>query len=93
MSATWVTGRIRKRGKRPYRRGGLRLGFFTTPTGEARASSTGRSNVLRRSVEVAPYASVDYRAKLRAHRVRRSMSCKGACWDSEYTGVCHKAAA
>jgi putative transposase len=29
-----------------------------------------------------PYASADYRAKLRAHRVRRSMSRKGDCWDN-----------
>jgi putative transposase len=29
-----------------------------------------------------PYASDGYRAKLRAHRVRRSMSRKGDCWDN-----------
>jgi putative transposase len=29
-----------------------------------------------------PYASDDYRAKLREHRVRRSMSRKGDCWDN-----------
>jgi putative transposase len=29
-----------------------------------------------------PYASDDYRAKLRHHRVRRSMSRKGDCWDN-----------
>jgi putative transposase len=29
-----------------------------------------------------PYASDDYRAELRANRVRRSMSRKGDCWDN-----------
>ena len=29
-----------------------------------------------------PYASGDYRAELRAHGVRRSMSRKGDCWDN-----------
>jgi transposase InsO family protein len=38
--------------------------------------------VLLRPVEFTPYASDDYRAELRANRVRRSMSRKGDCWDN-----------
>lgn len=38
--------------------------------------------LLHHSDRGSPYASSDYRATLRAHRVRRSMSRKGDCWDN-----------
>jgi putative transposase len=38
--------------------------------------------LLHHSDRGSPYASADYRAKLRCHRVRRSMSRKGDCWDN-----------
>ena len=38
--------------------------------------------LLHHSDRGSPYASSDYRAKLRAHRLRRSMSRKGDCWDN-----------
>jgi putative transposase len=38
--------------------------------------------LLHHSDRGSPYASDDYRAELRAHRVRRSMSRKGDCWDN-----------
>jgi transposase InsO family protein len=41
-----------------------------------------RPGLLHHSDRGSPYASADYRAKLRAHRVRRSMSRKGDCWDN-----------
>ena len=37
---------------------------------------------LHHSDRGSPYASADYRAKPRAHRVRRSMGRKGDCWDN-----------
>jgi putative transposase len=38
--------------------------------------------LLHHSDRGSPYASDDYRAELRLHRVRRSMSRKGDCWDN-----------
>lgn len=38
--------------------------------------------LLHHSDRGSPYASDDYRAELRAHGVRRSMSRKGDCWDN-----------
>jgi transposase InsO family protein len=38
--------------------------------------------LLHHSDRGSPYASDDYRAELRANRVRRSMSRKGDCWDN-----------
>jgi len=38
--------------------------------------------LLHHSDRGSPYASDDYRAELRAHHVRRSMSRKGDCWDN-----------
>jgi transposase InsO family protein len=38
--------------------------------------------LLHHSDRGSPYASHDYRAELRAHRVRQSMSRKGNCWDN-----------
>lgn len=38
--------------------------------------------LLHHSDRGSPYASADYRAKLRANGVRRSMSRKGDCWDN-----------
>jgi transposase InsO family protein len=38
--------------------------------------------LLHHSDRGSPYASKEYRATLRAHRVRRSMSRKGDCWDN-----------
>jgi transposase InsO family protein len=38
--------------------------------------------LLHHSDRGSPYASADYRAKLRANCVRRSMSRKGDCWDN-----------
>jgi transposase InsO family protein len=38
--------------------------------------------LLHHSDRGSPYASDDYRARLRTHRVRRSMSRKGDCWDN-----------
>lgn len=38
--------------------------------------------LLHHSDRGSPYASADYRAKLRAHGARRSMSRKGDCWDN-----------
>lgn len=38
--------------------------------------------LLHHSDRGSPYASGDYRAKLRAHSLRRSMSRKGDCWDN-----------
>jgi hypothetical protein len=38
--------------------------------------------LLHHSDRGGPYASDDYRAKLKKHRVRRSMSRKGDCWDN-----------
>jgi len=46
-----------------------------------RGDHHGASCIIR-TVEVAPYASDDYRAELRAQGVRRSMSRKGDCWDN-----------
>jgi putative transposase len=39
------------------------------------------------------YASGDYRDALKAIGAVASMSRKGDCWDSEYTGVCYGMAA
>ena len=39
------------------------------------------------------YGSDDYLAALKELGARPSMSRKGDCWDSEYTGVCHRTAA
>ena len=38
--------------------------------------------LLHHSDRGSPYASEDYRAELRTHGVRRSMSRKGDCWDN-----------
>jgi transposase InsO family protein len=38
--------------------------------------------LLHHSDRRAPYASADYRAILKVHGVRRSMSRKGDCWDN-----------
>jgi putative transposase len=40
------------------------------------------AGLVHHSDRGSPYASEDYRAKLRTHRVRRSMSRKGDCWDN-----------
>ncbi len=40
------------------------------------------AGLLHHSDRGSPYASADYRAKLRAHGARRSMSRKGDCWDN-----------
>ena len=41
-----------------------------------------RPGLLHHSDRASPYASDDYRAELRAHCMRRSMSRKGDCWDN-----------
>jgi transposase InsO family protein len=38
--------------------------------------------LLHHSDRGSPYASGDYRARLRAYRARQSMSGKGDCWDN-----------
>lgn len=40
------------------------------------------AGLLHHSDRGSPYASDDYRAVLRAHKMRRSMSRKGDCWDN-----------
>lgn len=41
-----------------------------------------RPGLVHHSDRGSPYASDDYRAQLRTHRLRRSMSRKGDCWDN-----------
>ena len=60
---------------------------------EAVANRTPPPGLIHQSDRGSPYASKDYRNRLDSCGMMASMSRKGDCWDSEYTGVCHRTAA